>query len=110
MSCTERGCLIETFFSDEKSRGFNIHKTRIKDPKRLEKLLLVACFAYIWIVYLGAVARKEGKEGQFRRKDRRVLSLFRLGKDYLEYLLECAIPLPGGLLEPPEFWEESGWI
>ena len=103
-------CLIETFFSDEKSRGFNIHKTRIKDPKRLEKLLLVACFAYIWIVYLGAVARKEGKEGQFRRKDRRVLSLFQLGKDYLEHLLECGILLPEGLLEPPEFWEESTWI
>ena len=103
-------CLIETFFSDEKSRGFNIHKTRIKDPKRLEKLLLVACFAYIWIVYLGAVARKEGKEGQFRRKDRRVLSLFQLGKDYLEHLLECAISLPEGLLEPADFWEESAWI
>ncbi len=102
--------LIETFFSDEKSRGFNIHKTRIKDPKRLEKLLLVACFAYIWIVYLGAIARKEGKEGQFRRKDRKVLSLFQLGRKYLEYLLECAIPLPEGLIEPPEFWEESAWI
>ena len=102
--------LIETFFSDEKSRGFNIHKTRIKDPKRLEKLLLVACFAYIWIVYLGAIARKEGKEGQFRRKDRKVLSLFQLGRKYLEHLLECAIPLPEGLSEPPEFWEESAWI
>jgi len=102
--------LIETFFADEKSRGFNIQKTRIRNPKRLEKLLLVACFAYIWIVYLGAVARKEGKEVQFRRKDRRVLSLFQLGKDYLEYLLECAMPLPKGLLEPPEFWEESAWL
>ncbi len=102
--------LIETFFSDEKSRGFNIHKTRIKDPKRLEKLLLVACFAYIWIVYLGAIAKKEGKEGQFRRKDRKVLSLFQLGRKYLEYLLECAIPIPEGLLESPEFWEESAWI
>ena len=114
---TEEACelyrkrsLIETFFSDEKSRGFNIHKTRIKNPKRLEKLLLVVCFAYIWIVYLGSVARKEGKEGQFRRKDRRVLSLFQLGKKYLEYLLECAMPLPEGLLELPEFWEESAWI
>ena len=103
-------CLIETFFSDEKSRGFNIQKTRIKNPKRLEKLLLVACFAYIWIVYLGAVARKEGKEGQFRRKDRRVLSLFQLGMNYLEHLLECVVPLPEGLFEPVDFWEESVWI
>ena len=103
-------CLIETFFSDEKSRGFNIHKTRIKYPKRLEKLLLVACFAYIWIVYLGAIARKEGKEGQFRRKDRKVLSLFQLGDKYLEYLLECGISIPKGLLEPSDFWEESAWI
>jgi len=43
---------IETFFSDQKSRGFNIQKSHIEDPQRLSRLLIASCLAYIWIVYL----------------------------------------------------------
>src|SRR5713101_825732 len=43
---------IETFFSDQKSRGFHIQKSHISDPQRLSRLLIAACLAYIWIVYL----------------------------------------------------------
>src|SRR5262249_23553224 len=39
---------IETFFSDLKSRGFQIHKSHLSEPKRLTRLLLAACLAYIW--------------------------------------------------------------
>jgi hypothetical protein len=42
---------IETFFSDQKSRGFHIHKSHISDPQRLSRLLIAACLAYIWIIY-----------------------------------------------------------
>jgi hypothetical protein len=42
---------IETFFSDQKSRGFHIHQSHISDPQRLSRLLIAACLAYIWIVY-----------------------------------------------------------
>ena len=31
---------IETFFSDQKSRGFNIQKSHIEDPQRLSRLFL----------------------------------------------------------------------
>src|SRR5215467_15885749 len=31
---------IETFFSDQKSRGFHIHKSHISDPQRLSRLLI----------------------------------------------------------------------
>jgi len=51
---------IETFFSDQKSRGFNIQKSHIADPQRLSRLLIAACLAYIWIVYLGAVCERNG--------------------------------------------------
>ena len=44
---------IETFFSDQKSRGFNIHKSHISDPVRLNRLMIAACLAYIWIIFLG---------------------------------------------------------
>ena len=29
---------IETFFSDQKSRGFHMHKSHISDPQRLSRL------------------------------------------------------------------------
>ncbi|MBU0510745.1 MAG: transposase [Chloroflexi bacterium] len=44
---------IETFFSDEKSRGFHIHKSHLSDPDRLAHLMIAACLTYIWIIYLG---------------------------------------------------------
>jgi hypothetical protein len=47
---------IETFFSDEKSRGFHLNKSHIDDPARLARLMIAACLAYIWIVFLGALA------------------------------------------------------
>src|SRR2546430_11909093 len=50
---------IETFFSDQKSRGFNIHKSHLTDPQRLSRLLIASCLAYIWLVYLGALCQKE---------------------------------------------------
>ena len=34
---------IETFFSDQKSRGFHIHTSHISDPERLSRLLIAAC-------------------------------------------------------------------
>jgi len=40
----------ETFFSDQKSRGFPLHKSHRADPQRLSRLLIAACLAYIWIV------------------------------------------------------------
>jgi hypothetical protein len=48
---------IETFFSDQKSRGFHLHKSHIADPHRLGRLLMAACLAYLWIIYLGACPR-----------------------------------------------------
>jgi hypothetical protein len=36
---------IETFFSDQKSRGFNLHKSHISEPERLARLMIAACLA-----------------------------------------------------------------
>ena len=51
---------IETFFSDQKSRGFQLHKSHLADPTRLARLLMGACLAYIWIVYLGTIGEQDG--------------------------------------------------
>ena len=55
----EKRFRIETFFSDQKSRGFHIHKSHISDAQRLSRLLIAACLAYIWLVDLGSVCEKD---------------------------------------------------
>ena len=55
----EKRFRIETFFSDQKSRGFHIHKSHMSDAQRLSRLLIAACLAYIWVVYLGSVCEKD---------------------------------------------------
>jgi Transposase DDE domain len=78
---------IETFFSDQKSRGFHLHKSHISDPQRLSRLLIAACLAYIWIVYLGSLCEKEGWRSVIHRSDRCDISLFQLGLRLLEHFI-----------------------
>lgn len=85
---------IETFFSDEKSRGFYIQKSHISNPERLTRLLIAACLAYIWIVYLGTVAHKDDLVRVIHRSDRCDLSLFQLGLRLLDYLLNYEKIIP----------------
>jgi hypothetical protein len=59
---------IEAFFSDQKSRGFNIQKSHLPDPQRLSRLLIASCLAYIWIVYLGALCQKDGWQSIIHRR------------------------------------------
>jgi Transposase DDE domain len=86
---------IETFFSDQKSRGFHLHKSHLADPTRLSRLLMAACLAYIWVIYLGALCERDGWSSIIHRGDRCDLSLFQLGLRLLEYLLNenRAIPV-----------------
>jgi hypothetical protein len=85
---------IETFFSDQKSRGFHIQKSHIADPQRLSRLLIAACLAYIWIVYLGSVCERNGWISIVHRRKRCDLSLFQLGMRLLEYLLNEELSIP----------------
>jgi Transposase DDE domain len=91
---------IETFFSDQKSRGFNIHKSHLSDPKRLCRLLIASCLAYVWIVYLGVRAMQDDWMRLLHRQDRCDLSLFRLGLRLLARCLKDQIAIPEGFLVP----------
>jgi hypothetical protein len=84
---------IETFFSDQKSRGFHIHKSHISDPQRLSRLLIAACLAYLWIIYLGSLCEKEGWGSVIHRSDRCDLSLFQLGLRLLEHFINENFPI-----------------
>ena len=91
---------IETFFSDQKSRGFHLQQSHLSDPVRLSRLLIAACLAYVWVVYLGVCARRDDWLPQIHRPDRCDLSLFRLGLRLLARCLKDDLPIPDGFLVP----------
>ena len=91
---------IETFFSDQKSRGFNIQKSHLSDPQRLSRLLIASCLAYVWLVYLGVCALQEEWRRLLHRRARCDLSLFQLGLRLLARALKDHIAIPDGFLVP----------
>ena len=76
---------IETFFSDQKSRGFHSHKSHLSAPDRVARLLIGSSLAYLWMIYLGTLALQ--RKWYIHRSDRCDLSLFQLGLRFLEYCL-----------------------
>lgn len=103
---------IETFFSDQKSRGFRLHHSHLSHPERLSRLLMAACLAYIWIVYLGTWAHRNGWQALIHRPDRCDWSLFQLGLRLITFLVNerpdqpipvqftIPVPLPTGSKVP----------
>ena len=85
---------IETFFSDQKSRGFQLHRSHVSDPARLSRLLMAACLAYLWIMHLGALCEQGQQIGLIHRRHRCDLSLFQLGLRWLEYVLNEGHAIP----------------
>ena len=85
---------IETFFSDQKSRGFHIHKSHLADPARVSRLLIAACLAYVWMIGLGLLTLANGKHKLIDRTDRIDKSIFRLGRDWFTYILKKGLPIP----------------
>jgi hypothetical protein len=98
-----RRMCIETFFSDQKSRGFGLHKSHVSDPKRLSRILIAACLAYIWMIYLGVQAHITGAVREIHRTDRCDLSLFQLGLSFLNHLLNESLEIDIGFRLPIDF-------
>ncbi len=99
---------IETMFSDQKSRGFHIQKSHLSDPVRVSSLLLASCLAYIWMMYLGiTVMADEHKRRLVDRTDRVDKSMFRVGLDWLKYLLNHELPFDVSFYLPPFLLDSS---
>ena len=94
----QRRYRIETFFSDQKSRGFNIHKSHLSDPARVSRLLVAACLAYIWMILQGLQVVAENKTGCIDRTERNDKSVFRLGLDWIRHCLKRDLEFQ------PMFW------
>lgn len=74
---------IEAMYNDMKSKGFDLEHTRLAKPERIERLLLGIVIAYLWFIALGSWVVKNGYRQLLDRPDRRDLSYFRLGWDWL---------------------------
>jgi hypothetical protein len=92
---------IETFFSDQKSRGFRLEESHLSQPAALERLLIGCALAYWWLTYLGLVAQQKGEDQLVHRTERCDLSFFKLGWRYLRELLNRGRRLPTDLLDLP---------
>lgn len=64
-----------TAFSDQKSGEVHVHKSHLREPMRLGRLLIAFCLAYLWIVYLSVCAMQADWMHQIHRQDRCDLSL-----------------------------------
>ena len=56
--------------------------------------MIAACLAYIWIIYLGSLSKKEGWDKIIHRTDRCDLSLFQMGLRLLDYFLNQEMEIP----------------
>ena len=93
-SCYAKSFRLETFFSDQKRRGFHLHKSHIADQNRLSRLLIAACLASIWIIYLGALCTEQGWISILHRRHRCDFSFCQLGLRLLKHFLNEDLRLP----------------
>lgn len=91
---------IETLFSDIKGRGFKIDKSRLKDPARVNRLLMAVAMAYIFVVFWGVDAILSGAIKKMVRTDRFDHSLFTLGFKHIHRLLKKCLTIPPLLTLP----------
>lgn len=79
---------IEPFFRDLKSKGFHIDRSGLRDPERLAKLLIAACLAYVLCIMAATKALKSKFYDLIDRTDMESLSLFQIGKRFIELLVD----------------------
>ena len=95
---------IEEMFSDHKSRGLNLEKTRLTDANRLQKLLVAVTIAYLWLMEIGFSVVSAGNPKQVDNKGaERSVSLCQIGLRWLRELLNDG-------LSPPLFTANFGAI
>ncbi len=95
---------IEEMFSDHKSRGLNLEKTRLTDANRLQKLLVAVTIAYLWLMEIGFSVVSAGNPKQVDNKGaERSVSLCQIGLRWLRELLNDG-------LSPPLFTVNFGGI
>jgi hypothetical protein len=97
---------IEEMFGDMKKHGFDLEASHLRHFLRLARLTLAVCLLYLWLVALAEHVITHHLTDEVDRTDRRDLSLFRLGWDFLERRLALFDPIPS--VSIPNFCLMSG--
>ena len=71
---------VEATYADAKGRGFGLERSKVVAADRLERLLVALHLALWWAYGLGLHLVRQGQRHRFDRRDRRDLSLVRLGR------------------------------
>ncbi len=71
---------IEAMFADGKGRGWQLVRSRLREPRRLAALLIGVAMAHWHLVAVGARVVRAGRRHRYDRRDRRTWSLVRLGR------------------------------
>jgi hypothetical protein len=85
---------IEEMFGDMKGHGFDLEATRLHSFLRLSRLTLAVCIVYVWLVGIGEYVLATGQASEVDRSDRRDLSVFRIGWDFIERRMALHDPFP----------------
>lgn len=97
---------IEEMFGDMKGHGFNLEVTFLQHFMRLSRLTLAVCLVYLWLAATGEQVIATDQAHEVDRTDRRDLSIFRLGWDFIERCLALDDPIPVCFM--PNFGKVSG--
>ena len=80
---------IECIFKNQKSNGFRLESTKMKNIQSFKTMFGIMCVALIWLIILGVeYTVKEGKQGNkvkiriYKNQNKRILSLFSTGLIY----------------------------
>ncbi len=75
---------IEEMFGDWKKHGFDLEATHLRHVQRLSRLTLLVALIYLWLIFQGQRAVRQGQRHLVDRHDRRDLSLFQIGLRLIE--------------------------
>jgi hypothetical protein len=75
---------IEEMFGDFKGHGFDLENTQLHTFLRLSRLTLAVALLYLWLIAYGSKVIKDGLRHLVDRKERRDLSIFRIGLDMID--------------------------
>lgn len=89
----EKRMWTEEMYGDLKGHGVDLEATNLVHAERIDRLMLGACWMYVWLLALGSYVVKRGWRDQVDRKDRRDKSYFRIGWDFVERCLSQGRPL-----------------
>jgi len=83
---------IEPMHKDWKTNAFDLEKTRVTDPKRIETLLIPIAFAYVLSIIAGEQKEDSGEVRKPPKGKNRMVGLFLVGiRTISNYLLHASI-------------------